>query len=186
MNFKKRIWLTILLLGAANLIIWAAALLTFRHFAVLLVTASLAYTLGLRHALDADHISAIDNVTRKLLQDGKKPLLVGFFFSLGHSTIVILLSVAIALTASGIRARFPGLEKVGGVVGTSVSAFFLVAIACISTGAASAGLRPGRRHRHLRARSRPHRVPAPAGLPLREQRHNPPRRAARARRRYCG
>jgi high-affinity nickel-transport protein len=95
-------------------------------------TATLAFTFGLRHAVDADHISAIDNVTRKLMQDGQRPLLVGFFFSLGHSTIVILLSAAIALTAANIQSHFPGLQHVGGLIGTSVSAMFLLIIAAIN------------------------------------------------------
>src|ERR1700761_9034966 len=96
---KRKIAITLILLLAANLFIWCVALITFRHFALLLGTCTLAYTFGLRHALDADHISAIDNVTRKLMQEQQKPVGVGFFFSLGHSTIVILLSVLIALTA---------------------------------------------------------------------------------------
>jgi high-affinity nickel-transport protein len=115
-----------------NIAIWILALLAFHHFALLLGTATLSYTFGLRHALDADHISAIDNVTRKLMQEGQRPTLVGFFFSLGHSTIVILLSVVIALTASQIQSRFPELERVGGLVGTSVSALFLLLIAGIN------------------------------------------------------
>ncbi len=116
----------------ANLLIWAIALATFHHFALLLGTAALAYTFGLRHALDADHISAIDNVTRKLMHDGQRPMLVGFFFSLGHSTIVVLLSIAIAATAARIQSRFPAFQHIGGLIGTSVSAFFLLAIACIN------------------------------------------------------
>ena len=120
------------LLLLANLAIWAAAVLTFRHFALLLGTATLAYTFGVRHALDADHIAAIDNVTRKLMQNGQRPLLVGFFFSLGHSTIVILLSVGITLTATRIQSHFPTLQRVGGLIGTSVSAAFLLVIAAIN------------------------------------------------------
>ncbi len=119
-------------LAIANLAIWAVALLAFHRFPLLLGTATLAYTFGLRHALDADHISAIDNVTRRLMQDGKRPVLVGFFFSLGHSTIVVLLSVAIALTAAKIQSRFPGMQRVGGLIGTSVSALFLLLIAMIN------------------------------------------------------
>jgi high-affinity nickel-transport protein len=90
-----------------NALVWAAALLTFRHLALLFGTAMLAYTLGLRHAVDADHISAIDNVTRRIMQEDRRPLMVGFYFSLGHSTIVILLSVLIALPATRVQAWFP-------------------------------------------------------------------------------
>src|SRR5208283_1172237 len=89
----------------------------------------LAYTFGLRHAVDADHIAAIDNVTRKLMQEGKRPVAVGFFFSLGHSTIVFGLSVAIAVTSVMLKNRFDSFEAIGGIIGTSVSAFFLLAIA---------------------------------------------------------
>ena len=131
-NVKGKAITTMGLLLIGNLAIWALAIVTFHHFALLLGTATLAYTFGLRHALDADHISAIDNVTRKLMQDGQRPALVGFFFSLGHSTIVILLSVAIALTASGIQSRFPDMQRVGGLIGTSVSALFLLVIAGIN------------------------------------------------------
>jgi high-affinity nickel-transport protein len=131
-TLKGKVILTFGLLALANIFIWIAALVTFRHFAFLLATASLAYTFGLRHALDADHISAIDNVTRKLMQRGQRPLLVGFFFSLGHSTIVVLLSVGIALTAARIQSHFPALERVGGLIGTAVSALFLLLIALIN------------------------------------------------------
>src|SRR5271170_6211403 len=87
----------------------------------------LAYSFGLRHAFDADHIAAIDNVTRKLMQEGKRPVAVGLFFSLGHSTIVVGLSVAIAITATALQSNFE-MFKSGGV-GTLVSALFLFAIA---------------------------------------------------------
>ncbi len=115
-----------------NILLWALALLEFHRFPLLLGTATLAYTFGLRHALDADHISAIDNVTRKLMQQGQRPVGVGFFFSLGHSTIVILLSVVIALSASQIQQKFPQMQQIGGLIGTSVSASFLLLIALIN------------------------------------------------------
>ena len=78
------------LLIAANVAAWAWALIAFHDHPVLLGTCFLAYSFGLRHAVDADHIAAIDNVTRKLMQEGKRPLAVGLFFSLGHSTVVVL------------------------------------------------------------------------------------------------
>lgn len=119
-------------LVSANILIWVLSLLAFYRYPLLLGTALLAYTFGLRHAVDADHISAIDNVTRKLMQENKKPVAVGFFFSLGHSTIVVALSIAIALTATAIQKNFPGLQNVGGLIGTSVSALFLFIIATIN------------------------------------------------------
>lgn len=120
------------LLIAANLAAWAWALIAFRHHPVLLGTALLAYSFGLRHAVDADHIAAIDNVTRKLMQEGKRPVSVGFFFSLGHSTIVVLASVAIAATATAFKSQIDGLHNLGGIVGTIVSALFLFLIAVMN------------------------------------------------------
>jgi high-affinity nickel-transport protein len=117
---------------AANVAAWAWALIAFRHYPVLLGTALLAYGFGLRHAVDADHIAAIDNVTRKLMQEGKRPVAIGFFFSLGHSTVVVLASVAIALTATAFQDRFEAFRSIGGVIGTLVSALFLLAIAAMN------------------------------------------------------
>ena len=95
-----------------------------------------AYTLGLRHAFDADHISAIDNVTRKLIADGKRPLASGFFFALGHSTIVFAVGIGISIAA---RALFSAVvdpdstfETIGGVIGTAVSGGFLYLIAILN------------------------------------------------------
>src|SRR6476469_3351728 len=85
----------------------------------------LAYTFGLRHAFDADHIAAIDNTTRKMLQQEKRPLGVGFFFSLGHSTIVFGLALALALAAKTVNSSIPSFQNWGGYVGTSVSGTFL-------------------------------------------------------------
>jgi high-affinity nickel-transport protein len=113
----------------ANVAAWAWALVVFHGYPLLWGTSLLAYAFGLRHAVDADHIAAIDNVTRKLMQQGKRPVGVGFFFSLGHSTIVVGLSVAIALTSVALQSRFGFLTNMGGIIGTSVSAFFLLAIA---------------------------------------------------------
>ena len=82
---------------------------------------TLAYTFGLRHAFDADHIAAIDNTTRKMLQNGKRPLGVGFFFSLGHSTIVFTLAAALAVAAKTVNAQIPTFQHWGGYVGAGVS-----------------------------------------------------------------
>ncbi len=120
------------LLAIANLAAWGWALLAFRDYPVQLGTAFLAYTFGLRHAVDADHIAAIDNVTRKLMQEGRRPAAVGFFFSLGHSTVVWLGSIAIALTAAAFKDNLETFKAVGGVAGTLVSAFFLLSIAMMN------------------------------------------------------
>jgi nickel/cobalt transporter (NiCoT) family protein len=116
------------ILLAGNLAAWTWALLAFHNRPVLLGTALLAYSFGLRHAFDADHIAAIDNVTRKLMQEGQRPLGAGLFFSLGHSTIVVALSIAIAATATLLAGRFDALKDVGGVIGTTVSSLFLIVI----------------------------------------------------------
>ena len=126
---------TIAMMGmivGANAAVWAAALLAFGGHTNLLEMGGVAYLLGLAHALDADHICAIDNVTRKLMQDGLRPSLVGFFFSLGHSTIVIVLTIAIAVTAAGIQSQFHALAYTGGLIGTLISATFLFAIAAMN------------------------------------------------------
>jgi nickel/cobalt transporter (NiCoT) family protein len=102
----------------------------------ILALGGLAYTFGLRHAFDADHIAAIDNTTRKLLQDGRKPVGVGFFFSLGHSTVVFLIAVALGLTVKwivdGVVGDGGALRSIGGMVGTLVSGGFLVVIGILN------------------------------------------------------
>ena len=128
-SVKSRVIAMYALLFGVNAGAWIWALVAFHHYPVLLWTAFLAYTLGLRHAVDADHIAAIDNVTRKLMQEGKRPVATGFFFSLGHSTIVFGLSVAIAIASVVLKDRFDSLKSIGGIIGTSISAFFLLAIA---------------------------------------------------------
>ncbi|WP_334016812.1 HoxN/HupN/NixA family nickel/cobalt transporter [Burkholderia gladioli] len=116
----------------ANLAAWIWALVVLHDHPLLLGTAALAYGFGLRHAVDADHIAAIDTVTRKLMQDGKRPFSVGLFFSLGHSTIVILATLGIAISALALRSRFDGFKAVGGTIGTAVSAGFLLVLALIN------------------------------------------------------
>ena len=119
-------------LVSANLAAWFVAWLLFSDRPVLLGTAALAYVFGLRHAVDADHIAAIDNVVRKLMQDGKQPLTVGLFFSLGHSTIVALSAIAIAATAAAFQNQFDAFHSIGSVIGTAVSAVFLLAIGIVN------------------------------------------------------
>jgi high-affinity nickel-transport protein len=111
---------------------WLWAVLAFRHYPVLLGTAFLAYSFGLRHAVDADHIAAIDNVTRKLMQEGKRPVAVGLMFSLGHSTVVFIGSMLIAATALSMQHRMDGIRHIGGIIGTAVSALFLFGIALVN------------------------------------------------------
>jgi high-affinity nickel-transport protein len=116
------------LLLSANIAAWAWAVMAFHDHPVLLGTAFLAYVFGLRHAFDADHIAAIDNVVRKLIHERRRPLTVGFFFSLGHSSIVVIASAIIAASAAALQGRLDQVHEIGGVVGTLVSAFFLLVI----------------------------------------------------------
>src|ERR1017187_5448792 len=120
------------LLLTFNLAAWWWAFIAFHRFPVLLGTAFLAYSFGLRHAVDADHIASIDNVTRKLMQQGKRPVAVGLMFSLGHSTIVIVGSIAIAATALAMHHRIDAAREIGGVIGTLVSTLFLFGIAIVN------------------------------------------------------
>ncbi|CEL01046.1 Putative High-affinity nickel transport protein [Aspergillus calidoustus] len=116
----------ILLVALVNVVVWVAVAIVLRYHSSLVSNAVLAYTLGLRHAFDADHISAIDLMTRRLLATGQKPVTVGTFFSLGHSTIVIITSIVVAATAAAVSSRFDKFSTVGGIIGTSVSAAFLI------------------------------------------------------------
>ncbi len=119
-----------------NVGLWALTLLASVRYPILLALALPAYSFGLRHAVDADHISAIDNVTRKLMQDRKKPVAVGFFFSLGHSTVVLLMAAGIAAGSAYLRSNLANdssqLKQIGGLIGTGVSAVFLYIIAAIN------------------------------------------------------
>ena len=122
-------WLRLSGFGAAvaflNIAGWGLFLFYSRHSPALAGLGTLAYTFGLRHAFDADHIAAIDNTTRKFLQDGKRSLGVGFFFSLGHSTIVFALAAGLAIAAKSVSSRIPAFQDYGGYIGASVSGTFL-------------------------------------------------------------
>ena len=111
---------------------WGLYLWYLRRTPALVGLGTLAYTFGLRHAVDADHIAAIDNTTRKLLHDGKRPLGVGFFFALGHSTIVFALTAVLALTAGAVDAAIPSVQTAGETVGVSISGTFLLLIGLLN------------------------------------------------------
>jgi high-affinity nickel-transport protein len=117
---------------AVNVAAWAWALIAFHNHPVMLATCLLAYSFGLRHAVDADHIAAIDNATRKLMQEGKRPIALGFYFSLGHSTVVVLATIGVALAAAAFKDKLEGFQEIGGLIGTSVAAAFLLLIAAIN------------------------------------------------------
>jgi len=119
--------------GLLHVLGWGGLLLLVGpKFPALAGAGILAYTLGLRHAFDADHIAAIDNTTRKLLQQGQKPMGVGFFFSLGHSTIVFSMAVALGLAAQFISRNLDSFKSLGGIIGTTVSGTFLYIIGIIN------------------------------------------------------
>ncbi len=131
-DVKRKIIGMYSLLASINVLAWLAAIAAFKGYPLLIGTSVIAYSFGLRHAVDADHIAAIDNVTRKLMQGGQRPAGVGFFFSLGHSTVVVLASIGIAVAAVAIQKNLPQFQEVGGIIGTSVSAGFLFVIALIN------------------------------------------------------
>lgn len=116
----------ILFLVLVNLLVWIACSIVLRFHTSLVSTAVLAYTLGLRHALDADHIAAIDLCTRRLVASGQRPVTVGTFFSLGHSTIVIVTAIIVAASSAAISDRFDSFSDIGGIIGSSVSSAFLI------------------------------------------------------------
>jgi len=129
---RRRLIAIYAVLIGGNVLVWLWAFVASSDRLVILGTALLAYTFGLRHAVDADHIAAIDNVTRKLMQQGQRPVAVGFFFALGHSTVVVAMSVGIAFAASELTSRFDSMKTVGGIISTSASALFLFAIALVN------------------------------------------------------
>ncbi|KAF7935261.1 uncharacterized protein EAE97_008168 [Botrytis byssoidea] len=113
-----------------NIIIWVAVAIVLRSHPLLSSSAVLSYTFGLRHALDADHISAIDLMTRRLIASGSphtsQPVTVGTWFSLGHSTIVIITCIVVAATSGALESRFNTFSNIGGIIGTGVSAGVLI------------------------------------------------------------
>ncbi|WP_322049530.1 HoxN/HupN/NixA family nickel/cobalt transporter [Paraburkholderia sp. J67] len=131
-GLRRRVTGIYLLLAAFNIGAWIWAFVAFHAHPLLLGTGLLAYGFGLRHAVDADHIAAIDNVTRKLMQDGQRPVTVGFFFALGHSAVVLLVAAAVAATAAALESRVEAWKELGGVISTSVSALFLFLIAAMN------------------------------------------------------
>jgi high-affinity nickel-transport protein len=119
-------------IGGLHLLGWGLYLHYAALYPSLVGLGFVAYMFGLRHAFDADHIAAVDDTVRYLLQQGKKPLAVGFFFSLGHSTVVLTLAVAIAYAAAAVKRELPALQDLGGILGASVSGTFLWVIGILN------------------------------------------------------
>ena len=130
-DLKGRLITIYTVLAILNAGAWVWAFVAFYDKPTLLGVALVIYGLGLRHAVDADHIAAIDNVTRKLMQDHQRPVSVGFFFAIGHSTVVIIAAAAVAIAAT-LLGSFDSFKSVGGIIGTSVSAVFLLIIAVMN------------------------------------------------------
>jgi high-affinity nickel-transport protein len=112
-------------IGLLHLVGWG----TYMHYAMrhpqLVGLGFVAYMFGLRHAFDADHIAAVDDTVRYMLKKGQKPLGVGFFFSLGHSTVVFVLAIGVAFAATAVKAALPQLQTLGAIIGAGVSGTFL-------------------------------------------------------------
>jgi high-affinity nickel-transport protein len=130
-DLKARLIIICGSLAILNIGAWLWALIAFHDRPALIGVALLIYGLGLRHAVDADHIAAIDNVTRKLMQMNERPVATGFFFALGHSALVVIVAAAVA-GATGLLAHFQSLQAIGGTLSTAISAFFLFAIAAMN------------------------------------------------------
>jgi nickel/cobalt transporter (NiCoT) family protein len=130
-DLKARLISVYTLLIVLNFGAWIWALIGFWNRPVLLGIALVVYGLGLRHAVDADHIAAIDNVTRKLMQMNQRPVSVGFFFAMGHSLVVIVVAALVASAMSQLG-KFQSFQDFGGTISTSVSALFLLTIAAMN------------------------------------------------------
>jgi high-affinity nickel-transport protein len=129
---RSKIFLLGLLLLVFHLVLFVSIVLNAHQYPLLSGLALLAYGLGLRHAVDPDHIAAIDNTTRKLMQDGQQPVAVGFCFAAGHSSIVIVMCALVAMSATFVNRYLPVLKETGSLISTTVSCLFLLAIGIIN------------------------------------------------------
>jgi high-affinity nickel-transport protein len=130
-DLKSRLVAICAILALLNVGAWLWAFAAFGDMPAMLGVALLIYGLGLRHAVDADHIAAIDNVTRKLMQDGKRPVAVGFFFAMGHSAIAVVVTAVVAGAASAL-ADIRSVQDIGAMISAGVSALFLIVIATMN------------------------------------------------------
>lgn len=130
-NLKVRIITIYTILTIINIGAWVWAFIAFYDKPALLGVSLLIYGLGLRHAVDADHIAAIDNVTRKLMQMNQRPVTVGFFFAMGHSTVVFIAAGLVAIAANTLNS-FGDFQRISGIIGTLVSSTFLLIIAIMN------------------------------------------------------
>lgn len=133
-----------------NLVLIGTTLVVSTRYPALISPAILAYTFGLRHAVDADHLAAIDNMTRRLMSEGQRPVTVGLYFSLGHSTIVFILSVLVAVATTWLKGNVTRFQTYGAIIGTSISAVFLIIIGLVNLWVLKGLLR---RRREMRAKA---------------------------------
>lgn len=131
-DLRKRLLRTLGFLSFFHAVVALFGVIIWQHYPSFLGLVILAYGLGLRHAVDIDHIAAIDNTTRKLMQEGKRPVAVGLFFSLGHATVVIILSLLAASSASLVKNNLQMINDIGPVIGMSISSLFLLVIGIIN------------------------------------------------------
>lgn len=129
---RGRTGVVLALLAGANLVVWLVAMQVFRHDVALLGFAAMAYGFGLRHAVDADHIAAIDSATRKLMRAGRRPAFAGLFFSLGHTLVLTLATAVIVFAELRLGSRFAAWNGIANVAGTIVSAGFLFVMAAMN------------------------------------------------------
>jgi high-affinity nickel-transport protein len=129
MAFSRAEWIRLGALygfiAVLHLLGWGGYLFYARGYPALVGLGFVAYMFGLRHAFDADHIAAVDDTVRYMLQKGKKPLGTGFFFSLGHSTVVLVLAAAVAFATTAVKTELPQLKGMGAILGAGVSGTFL-------------------------------------------------------------
>ncbi|MBB3348367.1 HoxN/HupN/NixA family nickel/cobalt transporter [Sphingomonas sp. BK069] len=130
-SYRRSLGFIYLILALLNVGGWVWAMTLFHDRPALLGIAVLVYGLGLRHAVDADHIAAIDNVTRKLVQERQQPVAVGFWFAIGHSAVVVLVTALVIAAASNVD-RFERFREAGGTFSTCLSAVFLLAVAAMN------------------------------------------------------
>jgi high-affinity nickel-transport protein len=148
---RDRAWIRLAGFGSVVALLHVAGWGVFLYYArsapALAGLGTLAYTFGLRHAFDADHIAAIDNTTRKFLQEERRPMGIGFFFSLGHSSVVLALTAVLTVATTRVSHAVPALERYGGVVGLTVSGVFLLVIGALNLAVLVDVVRASRRMR---------------------------------------
>lgn len=136
LRFDQEEWAQLIVyysvIGALHLVGWGIYLYYAARYPAMIGLGLTAYLFGLRHAFDADHIAAVDDTVRFLVQEGRKPLGVGFFFSLGHSSVVFLLALFTAFVVAAVKTHMPSMQHVGGLIGTGVSGTFLVIIGSLN------------------------------------------------------